>query len=211
RRSRRASRSRAGGGGVLGSRGGTLVLPPPPVRGRLAANGHHARARGPAHPAQRRVGVEVYADASAGAAGVVRTLAGSRDRVAARSRDQAAAALGEARAAALPDARGEQGRRRGGVRPRRSTERCAKSASHDYRPGPTQYPEDTGLTPPRRLPGSQHTAPARRASLGRGTQSERELRHAPSSGATEIEGRPGFPGRYERWPGESEGGVAPLA
>src|SRR5438046_5292117 len=84
---------------MLGSRRGTLVLLPPGVRRRHALHGHHSRARAPDHPAQRRIGVEVYAGAPTGAPGVVGAVARSRHRVATRVRAEAMAARHEARAA----------------------------------------------------------------------------------------------------------------
>src|SRR5262245_29778480 len=96
RRSRRASRSRAGGAAMLGSRRATLVLLPPRVCRRLALRRHHADARAADPAPQRRVGVEVYARAPAGASGVVGVVAGSRVGLAPRGRAQAVAARGEA-------------------------------------------------------------------------------------------------------------------
>src|SRR5205823_12417270 len=84
---------------MLGSRRGTVVLLPPSVRRRHALHGHHSRARAPGHPAQRRIGVEVYAGAPTGAPGVVGAVARSRHRVTTRVGAEAMAARREARPA----------------------------------------------------------------------------------------------------------------
>src|SRR5262249_62222043 len=76
---------------MLGSPRGTLVLLPPRVRRRLALCGDHADARASRSPAQRRDGLEVYADAATGAARVGRAVARTRVRLTSRSRAQTAA------------------------------------------------------------------------------------------------------------------------